>query len=118
MITNREGAITMEMEENVKFCPNCHILVQGDECPVCYREELYTPIDDDFCLLTEQEVVWAGVLEDCLKTNDIPYTVENAVGAWLSSRLGPAFERKRFFVPYSRMEQAQGLVEELFQAEE
>ena len=100
-----------------KFCPNCHILIQGDCCPVCFRKELYTPVAEDFCLLTEQEVPWAGVLAECLDDHGIAYTQENAVGAWLSSRMGVAFERKRFYVPYEKMEEAKALVEELFHGE-
>jgi len=100
-----------------KFCPNCHILVSGDCCPVCFREQLYTPLPEDFCLLTEQEAPWFSILGDCLRDNDIAYTEESAVGAWVTSRAGIAFERKRFYVPYEKLELAKALVEELFHGE-
>lgn len=84
---------------------------------MCFRKQLYTPEPGDFCFLTEREVIWAGVLCECLKDHGIAYTEENAVGAWLSSRLGVSFERKRIYVPYEKLDQAKTLVEELFQGE-
>lgn len=109
--------MALEAAKQKKFCPNCHILVSQDCCPVCYRTQLYTPEPDDFCLLTELEMVWAGVFAECLCDNEIPFTEENAVGAWLSARMGVSFERRRFFVPYGRFEQAKLLLEELFAGE-
>ena len=64
--------------------------------------------------LTEKEMLWAGMLEDVLKQNDIPFFTKQILGAGLALKIGPMSERCRFYVPYSHFQEADELVESLF----
>ena len=99
-----------------RYCPNCHVLVHALRCPVCDRKWLEPPMQEDYCFLGEKDSVWAGVLEDCLRQNGIPYLTQNALGAGLTSKMGTMFERTKFYVRYAHYRKAQELEEELFQA--
>ena len=69
------------------------------------------------CFLTEKEPMWGEMLADVLKQNDVPFVIEKALGGGLSDRVGPLLERYSFYVPPAYLEQAKGLAEELFSAE-
>lgn len=97
-----------------RYCPDCHILVRDTRCPRCGRKWLDEPAWSDYCYLVEKEGVWAGVLEDCLKQNRIPYLTQNTRGAGITAKIGTVFEKKRFFVRYDCYEQAKALEVELF----
>lgn len=103
-----------ELASRQNYCPNCHLLVPGTRCPVCDRKRLEPPREADYCFLTEKKFVWAGVLEDCLRQNGIPYLTQNVMGAGLTARIGPMMETVKFFIPYGCYEKARLLDEELF----
>ena len=69
---------------------------------------------DDFCFLVEKEQPWSDVLADVLKQGDIPFYKRSNMGAGLSIKVGPMFERFQFYVPQSCLQKAQSLVDELF----
>lgn len=98
------------------YCPNCHVLVQGTRCPVCDKKWLEPPKSEDYCFLVEKEFVWAGVLEDCLRQNGIPYLAQNVMGAGLTAKMGSMMESVKFFVRYAYYDKAKLLDEELFSA--
>ena len=106
----RETALTE------RYCSNCHILVKAARCPVCGKRWLDVPRPEDYCFLTERPYVWAGLLEDALRQNEIPYLTENTMGAGLTSKIGNMLESVRFYVPYACLGQAEALMEELFTA--
>ena len=99
-----------------RYCPNCHILVRAYRCPVCDRKWLEPPLPEDYCFLVEKDAVWAGVLEDCLRQNGIPYLTRNTLGAGLTSKMGNLLERTKFYVRYAYYRKAQELEEAIFQA--
>ena len=66
--------------------------------------------------LTEKEEIWARMLIEVLKDNEIPYASESVYGAALVLR-GGAKERLRIYVPAEYMERASDLVDELFSGE-
>lgn len=103
-----------EVAQVERYCPNCHILVRNTRCPVCDKRWLDEPKADDYCYLTEKDSVWAGVLEDCLRQNSIPYLTKNTLGAGMTSKIGSMFETVKFYVRYAYYQQAKELVEELF----
>ena len=105
-----------ELASMQNYCPNCHLLVQGTRCPVCDKKWLEPPNQDDYCLLTEKEMIWAGVLEDCLRQNAVPYLTQNVMGAGLTAKMGSMMESVKFFVRYGWYEKARLLEEELFRA--
>lgn len=100
-----------------RYCPNCHILVRSTRCPRCDKKWLEEPNPNDYCFLTEKDSLWAGVLEDCLRQNAVPYLTENTIGAGLTAKMGSMLESVRFYVRYAYYHQAKALEEELFAAE-
>lgn len=103
-----------EMARQVRYCPNCRILVNGIRCGICGKRWLEEPKEEDYCFLVEKEPLWAGVLEDCLKQNEIPYITQNTMGAGFTSKAGMLLERIRFYVPYCAYTQAKDVEHRLF----
>ena len=94
------------------YCETCRRLQEEavDKCPHCRSKGLRAPQDGDFVLLTSQESIWAGMLQDLFTQNGIAFTTQGERGAALALKTGPAFERFRFFVPYGQLAQAQELM--------
>lgn len=109
--TAAKGGLTM-------YCPHCNFLLQGSRCPVCGSRELRLPQSSDYCYLTEKEALWSQALTDILTENQIPFLTKNTLGAGLTAKLGPALERVRFYVPWSRYEEARLLDQQFFSGEQ
>ena len=69
---------------------------------------------DGLCFLAEKDSVWAGMLADVLTQKGIPFVKESTLGAGMALRAGPLLDSMKFYVPRSRLEEAQNLVAELF----
>ena len=100
------------------YCEKCRRIVQDDRCPACGSRKVREPRPDDLCLLTEQDYLSSGILEDLLKQNRIPFLVKNVMGAGLAIKVGPMLDRSRFYVACSQLENAQAVMEELFSPEQ
>ena len=100
-----------------RYCPKCHVLVRNTRCPLCGRRWLEEPESEDYCFLTEKELVWAGVLEDCFRQNQILYLTESTLGAGLTAKAGSMFESIKFYVRYDDFHRAEALTEELFSSD-
>ena len=98
------------------YCERCGILFEGNRCPVCGNQNVRPPKPCDLCFLTEQETMWAEMLEDVLKQNGIPCLTKNVLGAGLALKVGPMLERVRFYIPYFHLQNAKDIVDELFSA--
>ena len=98
------------------YCERCGIIFEENRCPACGSQNVRPPMPDDLCFLTEQEAIWAEMLEDVLKQNNIPCLTKNVLGAGLALKVGPMSERVRFYIPYSRLQNAKTIVDELFSA--
>lgn len=101
----------------VVFCPNCNLIVNTAKCPVCSSRNVRNPEPEDYCYLTEKEMIWAGALSDILAQNEISFLTKNVLGAGLTAKLGSALERTRFYVPYAQLSAAQELEQEFFSAD-
>ncbi|MBP5665287.1 MAG: hypothetical protein J6X87_03315 [Clostridia bacterium] len=66
--------------------------------------------------MTEQNVIWSGLLADVLKQNGIEFVERNVLGAGLAFKTGMMSERVRFYVFFSRLGDAETIVEGLFSA--
>ena len=64
-------------------------------------------------LLVEKEAMWAEMLEQVLKDNDIQPVAIPVYGAGLALKTGMQ-ERFKIYVPIERMAQAKELLNELF----
>ena len=99
------------------YCSNCNLLTEDSRCPVCNSQYLREPKYDDYCFLLEKELLWARALEDLFRDNGIPFVTREVLGAGLTSKIGLAMERKRFYVPYGFYRAAKELEEEFFSSE-
>lgn len=72
---------------------------------------------EGMCLLTEKDVVWAGMLADVLKQHNIPFVKESSLGAGMAIRTGSLLETIRFYVPAACLAAARDIVDELFAGE-
>jgi len=95
------------------YCKTCSHLTDGNVCGNCGSEELRLPLPRDFCFLTQQEQIWAGMLEDVLFQNDIRCLTKSAVGAGLMAAAG-VMDTVDFYVMYAQYEEAKTLEEHLF----
>lgn len=99
------------------YCGACNRLVSGNACPVCGRTALHTPRQEDYCFVTEMEMLWSQPLSDLFRDNGILFLTRNVRGAGMTARLGIATEQVRFFVPYWQYDRAKELEEAFFSAE-
>ena len=99
------------------YCPNCHLLVADDQCPICDTRDLRHPTAADYCFVAEEAALWAPPLADLFRDNAIPFVTQSAVSAALTAKFGTAMERTRFYVPYGYYPQAKMLTDEFFSAD-
>lgn len=100
----------------MRYCEKCHCLARQDRCPQCMTEELRTVEDADYCFLTVQDEMWAGMLAEILTDNGVPYQMIPTYGAGLAMKTG-VMERQKIYVPYEKYDLAQRLFEEAFPAQ-
>ena len=101
-----------------RYCEKCCVTTEEDRCPNCGRKKMRETRPDDLCFLTEQEQIWSDMLADVLKQQGIPFIQKSVLGAGLAIITGPVHERVRYYVPYSRLQEAVGVVEGLFERPE
>ena len=96
------------------YCEKCSRIFEGDHCPVCRKSKVREPEPKDPCFLSEQDYISAGILEDVLKQNGIPFLKKDVMGAGMAIKVGPMLERSRFYVPYEQLENAAAIADDLF----
>ena len=96
------------------YCEKCCRIIEVERCPFCRSRKVREPEPKDPCLLTEQDYISSGILEDLLKQNSIPYLKKDVMGAGLAIKVGPMLDRSRFYIPFGQYEEAKELVEEVF----
>ena len=74
-------------------------------------------MEKNYVFLVEKEEMWADMLMDVLKKNDIPCTALPVNGAGMTMRTGMP-ERIKVYVPEEDKAQAEELLCELFSANE
>ena len=70
-------------------------------------------MNNGYEFLVEKEAMWAEMLEQVLKDNDIPCVAIPVYGAGLALKAGLQ-ERFKILVPNERMAEAEDLLHELF----
>ena len=96
------------------YCEKCCRIIEGDRCPVCKSRKVREPEPKDLCLLTEQDYISSGILEDVLKQHGIPFLKKEVMGAGLAIKVGPMLDRSRFYVSFDRLREAEAVTEDLF----
>lgn len=97
-----------------QYCEKCHIVFENDRCIICNSRNVREARPDDLCFLCEKQIMWSEMLEDVLKNNGIPVITKKKLGIGLALKVGPMMERVIMFVPYSCLQEAKMIVEELF----
>ncbi|MBR4234444.1 MAG: hypothetical protein IKR85_00095 [Clostridia bacterium] len=98
----------------LKYCENCMLLYEQTKCPKCRSRKGREPQDDDFCKLTERRAVYSSMLAEALTNNGIPNVTRGRLGAGLAMSVGPVLESVMVFVPYSLLDRAREIEEEMF----
>lgn len=99
------------------YCEKCkRVLEGGRRCPSCGSRRLRDLLPEDLCYLTETDPMFGGMLKDLLEQNGFTVVTGSAMGAGLAMRVGPMFDRVRFYVPYTQFPAASELVEAFFHA--
>ena len=96
------------------YCEKCNRIIDADRCPFCKSRRVRGPEAKDPCYLTEQDYISSGILEDLLKQNNIPYLKKDVMGAGMAIKVGPMLERSKFYVPFERLNDAVGVMDNLF----
>ena len=95
------------------YCIACKHLTEGSVCNHCGSNELREPQPRDYCFLTQQEQIWAGLLEDVLFQNDIRIMTRSHVGAGMMAAAG-LMDVVDFYVLYAQYDAASELEKSLF----
>lgn len=101
------------MEEKM-YCSACMKLIYTNECEDCGNENLRLVRAEDPVYITKQNTMFAGMLEDVFKQNNIPFITRALMGAGFTTLVGSALEEISFYVPMRLYDEASLLVEEIF----
>jgi len=96
------------------FCEKCNAAHPVNVCPDCHSRGLREVEPDDYCFLTEREVMWADMLRAALADVDIESAYRPVFGAAMSVSMGKALERHQIYVPYDCYEAALAVMFSLF----
>ena len=96
----------------VLICEKCRRIIMEDVCPVCGSTETREPADDDRAfLITTSDAASAAVISELLNQKDIPFRMNTiSIGKYSVTR--------DFYVPYSRLEEAEIEVGKLWKEEQ
>lgn len=83
----------------ILICEKCRHIIDQEECPVCGSTETREPADDDSCFLASTDFPGSMMLSETLKQKDIPFRM-------VTVHLGKYSVSRYFYIPYSRLEEA------------
>ena len=94
------------------ICEKCRRIIMEDVCPFCGSTETREPADDDRAfLITTSDAASAAVLSEFLNQKDIPFRM-NTVS------IGKYSVIRDFYVPYSRLDEAELEMSRLWKEEQ
>lgn len=99
------------------YCEKCKNIVEGAPCSLCKGKVVREIEQDDLVYLVEKQAMWAEMLMDVLRQEEIPFSYRNTLGAALAMSVGREMERYIFYVPYSYLDKAKDVVDSLFSGE-
>jgi len=100
------------------YCENCQLVFEGDRCPSCGRNRVREPLPNDPCFICEKQIMWGEMLAEALKNNGIPVILKKKMGMGMALSVGPLSERCKIYVPFSCMDDAMDICEELFSSDD
>ena len=96
------------------YCEKCKNIVNESPCPLCKGKTVRELEQEDLVFLVEKQAMWAEMLMDVLKQEEIPYSFRGSLGAALAMSVGREKEYFKIYVPYNYFEKAHDVVEGLF----
>ena len=100
------------------YCEKCFRIIDQERCPYCKSRKVREPEPQDLCLLAELDYLPSGILEDVLQQSGIPFLKKGVMGAGMAIKVGPMFERNRFYVTFDILENAKAVYEDVFSVPE
>ncbi|NMD37203.1 MAG: hypothetical protein GYA87_00810 [Christensenellaceae bacterium] len=104
-------------KEDIMYCEKCKNIVNSTPCPLCKGKNVREIKEDDLVYIVEKRAMWAEMLMDVLRQEEIPFSYRNILGAALSMSVGREKESYIFYVPYIYLDKAKNIVESLFSGE-
>lgn len=95
------------------YCSSCSVLCE-DQCPLCGSKKLREPLENDPVYLITKDSICAGMVEELLQDNEIPYEKRSVFGCGVTLHTGTGIETYNFFVPYGAYKKSCRLLKELF----
>lgn len=101
------------------FCKKCSNFSPVGKCQFCGAKKLREAQESDPVYLTTKTFVYAGMLQEVLEQNNIPFMRKEKNGGILKFMgFGLGIEEFNFFVPLGAYEKAKELLAELFETSE
>ncbi|MDO5325728.1 MAG: hypothetical protein Q4G00_03290 [Clostridia bacterium] len=98
------------------YCESCCRLTDTETCPECGKKLLRPVRENDPCFVLSTGQIWADMVCDVLKQNEIPFLKQGRMGAGLTMLTGIPLETYSLYVPYSHFEQAKEIADALIAA--
>ena len=100
------------------YCPQCRRLFDaGERCPVCRKTNVREPKAEDLCLVYAGGQIWADMVADVLRQQEIPSITQSSRGAAIAMLTGLLSGDYEVYVPYADYDQAKEIADQLFSAE-
>ena len=96
------------------YCDKCMVQTTENVCPNCGTKKLRTVRATDPVFLIAKDTIWAGMVEDILNQNYIPFLKRGTLVAGLATNICYAMETYRFYVPQDVCDKAFELLEPIF----
>ena len=95
------------------YCEHCCRLTDAEACPECRKRQLRPVREEDPCFVLSTGQIWADMVCDVLKQNNIPFLKQGRMGAGMAMLTGIPLETYSLYVPYSHFEHAKEIADSL-----
>jgi len=100
------------------YCQKCKaMIINDDRCRNCGYKKIREIRDNDPVYLATKNFIFAGMLEDILEKNKIPYMTKGGFRVAILGRTGMS-GNTAFFVPYGAYQKSKELIKDYFGGEE
>ena len=99
----------------MKYCENCQrVFEETQRCPECGKQGSREVQPNDSCFLVSVGQIWADMILDVFKRNDIPFLKQGRMGAGMAMITGIPLETYSIFVPYAYYDKAREIADSIF----
>jgi hypothetical protein len=98
----------------MKYCEKCQrVFDEAQRCPECGKPGDREAAASDSCFLLSTGQIWADMILDVFKQNDIPFLKQGRMGAGMAMITGIPLETYSIFVPFSYYDQAREIADSI-----